>query len=125
MEVRYLEVRVPETDARVVAAIADHPAVIVGFASWHDQTLEVVRVSERFRRQGHATRLVQLADELSGYQLKDSGERTPEGTKLLQNMGRRLTRITTRASPNCGTTMMFVLQSMLADGLINPWRTSS
>jgi GNAT superfamily N-acetyltransferase len=118
MEITYREVDVSDvTTTRVMVAIKER--IIVGFATWDDETktLEIVRVREKYQRQGHGTELVRRADELAGCQLKDTGDRTPEGTNFLKSLGRPLTRIKSRINPtSCGMTMMMLLQDRHISG---------
>jgi GNAT superfamily N-acetyltransferase len=118
MEVTYHEADASDvTSTRVVVAVKGE--LLVGFATWDDKskTLEIVRVGQPFRRKGYATRLIQEADKRAGTTLIDTGERSPEGTALLQSMERRMTRITKRIDPkSCGTTMMFLLQGRHSEG---------
>lgn len=118
MEVAYREVDASDvTTTRVMVAIKER--IIVGFATWDDETktLEMVRVREKYQRQGHGTELVRRADELAGCRLKDTGDRSPEGTKFLKSLGRPLARIKTRINPtSCGAIMMMLLQDRHISG---------
>jgi len=118
MEITYREADASDfTTTRVL--VATKGILVIGFATWDDisKTLEMVRVAEMFQRQGHGIELVRRADEMAGCLLKDTGDRSPEGTKLLKSMGRPLTRIKSRINPkSCGMIMMFQLQARHEEG---------
>jgi GNAT superfamily N-acetyltransferase len=118
MEITYREADASDvTTTRVVVATKER--IVIGFATWDDdtKTLELVRVREKYQRQGHGTELVRRADEIAGCLLKDTGDRSPEGTKFLKSLGRPLARIKSRINPiSCGMTMMMLLQDRHISG---------
>lgn len=98
------------TSTRVV--ILTNYNQLVGFVTWNQKNLQLVRVAYPFRRKGYGTFLVNLADQYAKTTLIDTGYRSPEGTKLLRNMKRPLAKY--KGNPqNPGEIMESILSQLL------------
>lgn len=107
MSISYGEIDAGDlTSTRVVVLIIDKR--LVGFVTWCDsnKTLEIIRVNRQFRRQGHGTFLLKLADQYAGCTLKYSGYRSTDGSKFLKALNRPLNKLVDTINSNQVGAMM-------------------
>ena len=104
---------------RCVIAWSYDSKLIMGIATWDDSRgqLEFVKVDEEFRRQGVGSALYKAAVKLHGGPLKDTGERSAQGTALIKSLGvnpEKLKRsITGREVESIGAMLMSNLYGMI------------
>lgn len=104
----YGEVEVSDLTTTRVVVLSEDSGLLVGFCTFDEKkkTIELVRVNDSFRRRGYGSALIRIADSMAGCILKDTGERSEEGTKLLKSMGRKPVRIKYKINGESAGAMM-------------------